>query len=114
MAVISYTGYDMEDAMIVNKASYDRGFGAADVYKTKSVSLAQDHRGKKRSLRFSNVRTASVAAKRQHAGQVGIIEPRCLRSSHDIRLGKEAFVPCPTDRSGRHELTDRGRYAIAL
>lgn len=86
--MISYTGYDMEDAMIVNKASYDRGFGAADVYKTKSVSLAQDHRGKKRSLRFSNVRTASVAAKRQHAGQVGI-GACCMRGSHVIFLAKK-------------------------
>ncbi len=65
-------GYDMEDAMIINKASYDRGFGAADVYKTKSVSLKKDHRGAKRpQLRFSNTRTAAVAGKRQYGGPVG-------------------------------------------
>lgn len=33
VAVISYTGYDMEDAMIINKSSYERGFGHASVYK---------------------------------------------------------------------------------
>lgn len=34
VAVISYTGYDMEDAMIINKGSYDRGFGHGSVYKS--------------------------------------------------------------------------------
>lgn len=35
VAVISYTGYDMEDAMILNKSAYERGFGHASVYKSK-------------------------------------------------------------------------------
>lgn len=39
VAVISYTGYDMEDAMIVNKSSYERGFAHATVYKTEDVEL---------------------------------------------------------------------------
>lgn len=34
VAVISYTGYDMEDAMIINKSSWERGFGHGMVYKT--------------------------------------------------------------------------------
>ena len=34
VAVISYTGFDMEDAMIINKSSFERGFGHASVYKT--------------------------------------------------------------------------------
>jgi DNA-directed RNA polymerase I subunit RPA2 len=41
VAVISYTGYDMEDAMIVNKSSYDRGLGQASVYKTQVVDLLE-------------------------------------------------------------------------
>ncbi|XP_039594886.1 DNA-directed RNA polymerase I subunit RPA2 [Polypterus senegalus] len=39
VAVISYTGYDMEDAMIVNKASWERGFAHGSVYKTELVDL---------------------------------------------------------------------------
>jgi DNA-directed RNA polymerase I subunit RPA2 len=39
VAVISYTGYDMEDAMIINKAAYDRGFGAGHVYTYTIVDL---------------------------------------------------------------------------
>lgn len=34
VAVISYTGFDMEDAMIINKSSFERGFAHASVYKT--------------------------------------------------------------------------------
>nr|XP_032523234.1 LOW QUALITY PROTEIN: DNA-directed RNA polymerase I subunit RPA2-like [Danaus plexippus plexippus] len=39
LAVISYTGYDMEDAMIINKSSYERGFAAGSVYKSNFAEL---------------------------------------------------------------------------
>lgn len=41
VAVISHTGYDMEDAMIINKSAYERGFGHASVYKYKKVDLGE-------------------------------------------------------------------------
>lgn len=39
VAVISYTGYDMEDAMVLNKMSVERGFKAGCVYKTDTINL---------------------------------------------------------------------------
>ena len=39
VAVISYTGYDMEDAMIINKASYERGFAHANILKSSVYDL---------------------------------------------------------------------------
>ncbi|KAK5058743.1 DNA-directed RNA polymerase I subunit RPA2 [Exophiala bonariae] len=39
VAVISYTGYDMDDAMIINKSSHERGFGDGVIYKTKVYEL---------------------------------------------------------------------------
>ncbi|KAL4402349.1 ribonucleoside binding protein [Malassezia pachydermatis] len=39
VAVISYTGYDMEDAMILNKSAHERGFGYGSVYKSEVVNL---------------------------------------------------------------------------
>ncbi|PVD31138.1 hypothetical protein C0Q70_10416 [Pomacea canaliculata] len=45
VAVISYTGYDMEDAMVINKSSYERGFAHGCIYKTVEVDLTQKHDG---------------------------------------------------------------------
>ena len=39
VAVISYTGYDMEDAMIMNKSAYERGMGHGSVYKSLAFNL---------------------------------------------------------------------------
>ncbi|KYK56919.1 DNA-directed RNA polymerase I 135 kDa polypeptide [Drechmeria coniospora] len=44
VAVISYTGYDMDDAMIINKSAHERGFGHGTIYKTKKISLKDDSR----------------------------------------------------------------------
>lgn len=39
VAVISYTGYDMEDAMILNKSAHERGFGYGTIYKAEIFDL---------------------------------------------------------------------------
>lgn len=40
VAVVAYTGYDMEDAMIVNKASMERGLGHGSLYTTETITVA--------------------------------------------------------------------------
>ena len=45
VAVISYTGYDMDDAMIINKSAHERGFSNGTVYKTKIIELSNRQRG---------------------------------------------------------------------
>lgn len=62
VAVLSYTGFDMEDAMILNKSSYERGFGHASVYKTMRIDIkdeaeragAEAKGGDKPRMRFGN------------------------------------------------------------
>ncbi|KAI4522742.1 beta and beta-prime subunits of DNA dependent RNA-polymerase [Schizophyllum commune Loenen D] len=48
VAVISYTGYDMEDAMILNKSAHERGFGYGTVYKSAIIDL-KDQKGATKS-----------------------------------------------------------------
>lgn len=61
VAVLSYTGFDMEDAMILNKSAYERGFGHASVYKNVKVDIKDEieragasAKGDKPRMRFSN------------------------------------------------------------
>lgn len=49
VAVISYTGYDMDDAMILNKSAHERGFGHGTIYKTKQINLAEENKNRGRS-----------------------------------------------------------------
>jgi len=61
VAVISYTGYDMEDAMIINKSSYERGFGHGFVYKTEYINAVDEAGAKEPGQRayFTNLTTAA-------------------------------------------------------
>ena len=42
VAVISYTCYDMDDAMIINKSADERGFAYGSMYKVEKIDLSQN------------------------------------------------------------------------
>jgi DNA-directed RNA polymerase I subunit RPA2 len=44
VCVISYTGYDMEDASIINKFAHERGYGHGVVYKSEFIDLSDKRR----------------------------------------------------------------------
>ncbi|KAI4323574.1 hypothetical protein L6164_023169 [Bauhinia variegata] len=58
VAVLAYTGYDMEDAMILNKSSVERGMFHGQIYQTETIDLT-DQRSKTdnstRMFRRSNI-----------------------------------------------------------
>ncbi len=61
VAVISYTGYDMEDAMIINRSSFQRGFGHGYMYKTMVIDLDEEEKrsvstGARPALIFTNIK----------------------------------------------------------
>jgi DNA-directed RNA polymerase I subunit RPA2 len=43
VCVISYTGYDMEDASILSRSSFERGYGYGTIYKGEWIDL-EEHR----------------------------------------------------------------------
>ena len=45
VAIMSYTGYDIEDAIILNRASLDRGFGRVSVMRRNVSSLQRYNSG---------------------------------------------------------------------
>lgn len=52
VAVVSYSGYDMEDAMILNKSSFQRGFAHGMVMSTEIVELNDKNFGSSRSSKI--------------------------------------------------------------
>lgn len=60
VAVISYTGYDMEDAMILNKSSFERGFAHGSIYKCDFVNLMEKDRRAASTVRFGTVPNNSI------------------------------------------------------
>ncbi|CAI9096906.1 OLC1v1033160C1 [Oldenlandia corymbosa var. corymbosa] len=44
VAVLAYSGYDMEDAMVLNKSSVDRGMFHGHIYMTETIDLAERSR----------------------------------------------------------------------
>ena len=79
VAVLAYTGYDMEDAMILNKSSVERGFAHASLYKSEHINLLKE---KGCSFKFG------ITGRERHAnehprGAFGDSYPRiaCMESS---------------------------------
>ncbi|OAG29901.1 DNA-directed RNA polymerase I subunit RPA2 [Nematocida displodere] len=42
IAIVSYTGYDIEDAVVINKASVNRGFMRGAILKTEEINLKKE------------------------------------------------------------------------
>ncbi|KAJ7982372.1 DNA-directed RNA polymerase subunit beta [Quillaja saponaria] len=64
VAVLAYTGYDMEDAMILNKSSVDRGMFHGQIYQTETIDLTDQG---SRSDRIQKVFRRSNIDKSSHS-----------------------------------------------
>jgi DNA-directed RNA polymerase I subunit RPA2 len=107
VAVISYTGYDMEDAMIINKASYERGFGHGSVYKTIIIDLEEEEKkmirdGARPTLRFGNLKPVGdiAYATKFHEG----LDVDGLPMEGEVIEGGEPLCCFIDDISGDHKV----------
>lgn len=79
VAVISYTGYDMDDAMILNKSAHERGFGHGTIYKTKKIDLSEDDKSQRG-------RSTAVTSK------FGFAPGQMIKASWRTTLDDDGFV----------------------
>ena len=72
VAVMSYSGYDIEDAIILNKASLDRGYGRCLVYRNAKCSLK----------RYANQTSDRVLGIKQHLSRLMLLIDNICRSCY--------------------------------
>lgn len=84
VAVISYTGYDMDDAMIINKSSHERGFGHGSIYKTKIIDLQTEGKGQNPPNRAKHASAITAL--------FGVPEGGVVRGPAENYIGTDGFA----------------------
>lgn len=104
VVVMSYSGYDIEDALVLNKASCDRGFGRCQVFKKYTTELLQYPNRNKDRLGGVQ-RDEDGKAKDRHAvlDNDGLATPGMKMKDGDIMIMKET----PVDQTSTNIGEDR-------
>ncbi|RDX90000.1 DNA-directed RNA polymerase III subunit 2, partial [Mucuna pruriens] len=91
VAVMSYSGYDIEDAIVMNKASLDRGFGRCIVMK-KYSSIVQKYPNDTSDRILRPNRAADTAGRLQALDDDGIAAPGEILRPNDIYINKQSPI----------------------
>ena len=83
VAVMSYSGYDIEDAIVMNKASLDRGFGRCVVLRRHACSLRK----------YPNKSMDRITAPQIPPGQVPNFPSLCVRPT-SCPVCMQSRLPC--------------------
>ncbi|EOY19610.1 DNA-directed RNA polymerase isoform 2 [Theobroma cacao] len=105
VAVMSYSGYDIEDAIVMNKSSLDRGFGRCIVMKRYSaVNQKYETGASDRILRPQ--RTGPGSERMQILDDDGIATPGEIIRPNDIYINKESSIHTRGSRVSSESLPD--------
>ncbi|KAL2348967.1 hypothetical protein Fmac_002967 [Flemingia macrophylla] len=99
VAVMSYSGYDIEDAIVMNKASLDRGFGRCIVMKKYSTVFYKHSNHTKDRMARPN-RAADTAGRMQILDDDGIAAPGEILRPNDIYIIKQSPIDTRTPFTG--------------
>ncbi|KAH3763367.1 DNA-directed RNA polymerase III subunit RPC2 [Pelomyxa schiedti] len=100
VAVMSYSGYDIEDAIILNKASLDRGFGRCMTRRRYETSLKTFPNQTVERLMFPRVEDIGNNPKRfASLDSDGICQPGEKLNQYDVYVNKYSPPPSPSNET---------------
>ncbi|KAJ1338243.1 DNA-directed RNA polymerase III subunit RPC2 [Microdochium nivale] len=88
VVVMSYSGYDIEDALVLNKASCDRGFGRCQVFRKYAMDLQKYPNGSRERIGDKDPKNPKNIA----LSQDGLADVGFRVNSGDIMVKKESPV----------------------
>ncbi len=90
IAIMSYKGFNMEDAIIINKASIERGFARSMFFRTYSTEEKRYWGIEKDEIRIPDKSVKGYRTEEAYAnlGEDGIINPETPVEGGDILIGK--------------------------
>lgn len=115
VAVMSYSGYDIEDALVLNKSSIDRGFGRCQVMKKATAVLKRY--GNQTSDKLSGIKYDTYAAEKNNEEPKPVYQHSILDNDGLAAVGEKVdngqvyinrSTPITTDENGQ-QLTATGR-----
>ncbi|EXJ92261.1 DNA-directed RNA polymerase III subunit RPC2 [Capronia epimyces CBS 606.96] len=107
VAVMSYSGYDIEDALVLNKASVDRGFGRCQVLRKYPVSLKLYANGSKDTVEGPTMDNGVPIKAHALLDEDGIASVGAKVSQGEVYVNK--YIPENSNSSG---LSDAGSNSL--